>query len=238
VTETSFRCPDYVVDQVMKKRERLRVFDRFAPAETALLVIDMQRFYLEQMPAGKEIVPNVNRIADALRQLGGLVVWVTMTAGVDGESLWPLYHERFHAKAGAARHRDGLTAGAPGHELWPELDTRTDDLFVSKWRFSPFVPRSAEIDLDRELRDRGVENLIICGVATNFCCETTARDAMMLDYPTVVVSDGCAARHPEDHTAGLQTVFQSFGDVLSTREVLTTLLVESAPPEVATSADR
>jgi nicotinamidase-related amidase len=59
---------------------------------------------------------------------------------------------------------------------------------------------------------------------TNFCCETSARDAMMLDYHVVMVSDANAARYAEDHAAGFTTLYQSFGDVLTANEVIDDLL--------------
>ena len=61
------------------------------------------------------------------------------------------------------------------------------------------------------------------------CCETSARDAMMLDYKVVMVSDANAARFEEDHNVGFTTVYQSFGDVLTTDQVLNELLVEGSP---------
>lgn len=221
----AFECPPYVLEQVLKKRGRLRIFEEFAIDRTALIVIDMQRYYVGQMPEGKALVPSINRLASVVRSGGGLVAWVYMTVGDQGRSRWPLYHEFFHDEASGTRHRDGLTEGSDGHELWPDLDTDEGDLFVAKQRFSPFVARAAEIDLDAALRARGIENLLITGVATNFCCETTARDAMMLDYRVAMVADGCAARYPGDHLAGLQTVFQSFGDVVSTQQAIDELLV-------------
>jgi isochorismate hydrolase len=60
---------------------------------------------------------------------------------------------------------------------------------------------------------------------TNMCCETSARDAMMMDFRVVMVPDANAARFIEDHTIGFSTVFQSFGDVMTMDEVLDTLVV-------------
>ena len=62
---------------------------------------------------------------------------------------------------------------------------------------------------------------------TNMCCETSARDAMMLDYKVVMVSDANAARYAEDHSAGFTSLYQSFGDVLTTREVIDDLLMST-----------
>jgi nicotinamidase-related amidase len=120
-----------------------------------------------------------------------------------------------------------LTEGADGHQLHPDLDARPSDCFVSKNRFSAFMPGHSEL-LDK-LAERGIKNVVISGMLTNMCCETSARDAMMLDYKVVMVSDANAARFEEDHNTGFTTVYQSFCDVLTTDQVLNELLVELAP---------
>ena len=214
--------PDYVIERVMAKRGRLRVFDRFDPAKTALVVIDMQYFYVADVAAAVAIVPTINDLAGELRRRGGTVAWVSMTAGENGRSLWPLYHDHFFSPAAAARHRDNLTEGAPGHALFADLDVRDADLQATKNRFSAFVPGKS--DLPEKLAARGIENVLISGVLTNFCCETSARDAMMLDYKVVMVSDANAARYVEDHNIGFSTVFQSFGDVMTADDIVRTLL--------------
>ncbi|EHL96422.1 isochorismatase family protein [Acetobacteraceae bacterium AT-5844] len=216
-----FEMPPYVIDRVMKKRGRLRVFERFEPARTALVVIDMQAFYVTDVPPAVAIIPNINRMARSFRERGASVAWVKMTAGQDGRSLWPLYHERFFTPANAARHRDNLTPGTPGHELHPDLEPMPGDIHAEKSRFSAFLPGKS--DLMEKLAERGITNVAITGMLTNFCCETSARDAMMLDYNVVMVSDANAARYEEDHNIGFSTVFQSFGDVLTADEAITLL---------------
>ena len=219
-----YEMPPYVIDRVMKKRGRLRVFDRFVPRETALVVVDMQAFYVQDVPAAVAIIPNINRLAGAFRARGATVAWVKMTAGADGRSLWPIYHDYFFTPENAARHRDNLTEGRQGHRLHPDLDVADADIVATKNRFSAFLPGRS--DLPEKLGARGIRNAVITGMLTNFCCETSARDAMMLDYSVVMVSDANAARHDEDHNVGFATVYQSFGDVLSTDEVLDGLVVE------------
>ena len=71
---------------------------------------------------------------------------------------------------------------------------------------------------------------MIAGTATNMCCETTARDAMMLDYRVMMVSDANAARYDEDHAAGLSSFYQSFGDVRETDDVIRNVL-NVRPPD-------
>lgn len=216
-----FEMPSYVIDRVMKKRGRLRVFERFEPARTALVVIDMQAFYVTDVPPAVAIIPNINRMARSFRERGASVAWVKMTAGQGGRSLWPLYHERFFTPANAARHRDNLTPGTPGHELHPDLEPMPGDIHAEKSRFSAFLPGKS--DLMEKLSGRGITNVAITGMLTNFCCETSARDAMMLDYNVVMVSDANAARYEEDHNIGFSTVFQSFGDVLTADEAIALL---------------
>jgi nicotinamidase-related amidase len=182
----------------------------------------MQRFYIGDLAPAIAVIPTINRLAAALRSKGGAVAWVSMTVGRDGQSLWPLYHDFFFSKEGGARHRDNLTEGTDGHRLHPDLDARPGDLYARKDRFSAFLPGHSELpDL---LASRRIRNVLIVGMLTNFCCETSARDAMMLDYRVVMVSDGNAARYAEDHSAGFTTVFQSFGDVMTADEVLRDML--------------
>jgi nicotinamidase-related amidase len=215
--------PQYVIDRVMEKRGRLHVYDRFDPRRTALLVIDMQKFYVGDVESVTRIIPNINRIADALRKAGGLVIWVGMSAGKeDGESDWHIYHDHFFTPQKARTHRDQLTPGHPGHAFHERLDIHPEDQTVFKRRFSPFVQGSSNI-LD-VLRARNIENLIVTGTLTNMCCESAARDAMMLDYKVVMVSDANGARYPEDHLNGLTSFYQSFGDVRDTNEVVGELL--------------
>ena len=222
-SKTRFEMPTYVIGRVMNKRGRLRVFDRFEAFETALVVIDMQKFYVADVQPALDIIPNINRLAAAFRAKGAAVAWVKMTAGRDGKSLWPLYHDYFFTREAGARHLDNLTEGADGHALHPKLDVHETDCFASKSRFSAFLPGYSE--LPAKLEQRGIRNVVIAGMLTNMCCETSARDAMMTDYKVVMVSDANAARFEEDHNVGFTTVYQSFSDVLTTDQVLNELLV-------------
>jgi ureidoacrylate peracid hydrolase len=120
-SNSPYEMPDYVIGRVMTKRGRLRVFDRFEAAETALVVIDMQKFYVSDVQPAIAIIPNINRLAVAFRAKGGMVAWVRMTAGRDGKSLWPLYHDYFFTKEAGARHRDNLTEGTDGQNYTPIL---------------------------------------------------------------------------------------------------------------------
>lgn len=214
------KIPDYVIERIMAKRGKLAVFDRFDPAKTAFLVVDMQNFYVAEVDTAKSIVPNVNRLAAACREKGVPVIWVIMSvAEKEGApSQWSLYHDYFFTEAKGQNHLTKLSPGNWGHELYADLDVRDDEAVVSKKRFSPFIVGSS--DLHDRLQSMGIENLIVAGTATNMCSESTARDAMMLDYKVVMVEDANAARYDDDHLAGLTSFYQSFGDVRTTDDVI------------------
>ena len=227
------KIPDYVIERIMAKRGRLHVFDRFDPAKTALVVIDMQNFFVAEVETARSICPNINRLADAVRARGGVVAWVLLTVAeeTNGPSLWPIYHDYFFTEAGMRAHKDGLTEGSHGHRLYETLEVKEEDLIARKTRFSTFIQGSS--DLDERLRAGGIENLLIAGTATNFCCETSARDAMMIGYRVAMVSDANAARYDEDHLVGLTSIWQSFGDVRGVDECIDELLMPAVEPAAA-----
>lgn len=214
------KIPDYVIERIMAKRGKLEVFDKFEAAKTAFLVIDMQNFYVAEVDTAISIVPNVNRIAAACRAKGVPVIWVIMRcAEKEGApSQWQLYHDYFFTEAKGHNHLTKLSPGNKGYEIYPDLEVKEEDRIVTKKRFSPFIIGAS--DLHDILQEMGAENLIVAGTATNMCSESTARDAMMLDYKVVMVEDANAARYDDDHLAGLTSFYQSFGDVRKTDDVI------------------
>jgi nicotinamidase-related amidase len=217
--------PQYVLDRVMSKRGRLHIFDALQPERTAFVIIDMQNAFVKgkvKAETALAIMPKINQLAAKVRELGGTVAWVQLKAGdTDGSSVAQLYHKYFFSPEGAEGHRSSLTPGEWGYELCEELDVRDGDIRAWKSRHSAFIHGHG--NLQEKLQQAGIENLLIGGTVTNFCCETTGRDAMMYDYRAVMVSDCNAARFPEDHSAGLTTFFQSFGDVYTSAEVIAVL---------------
>jgi len=203
--------------RVMEKRGRLHVYERLEPAKTALLVVDVQGYYRDLVPDLATVSENINVLASRLRSRGGLVVWVQNTMGANGVSTWPEYHERFFSQAKAREHMTRLGRGHPDHALLSELKTASEDARLEKFRFSPFAPGAS--DLEPLLAERGIENIIIAGVATNVCCESTARDAMMRNYRVLVVSDATAALTKEDHFTSLVSLSSCFADIRTTEEV-------------------
>ena len=217
--------PDYILQGVRLRRGTLHPFDKLTGAASALVVIDLQNaFMLSGMPAegpyAREIVPNVNRLAAAVRAAGGTVVWVKMTVQDETER-WSVYFDHLMSPERRGRLLETLARGTHGHALHADLNVEPADLTIEKKRYSAFIQGSS--DLDGILRKLGIDTVIVAGTLTNVCCESTARDAMMLNYKTVLVSDANATRTDEEHNATLASILQVFGDVLSTDEVITRL---------------
>lgn len=218
--------PQALLDELATRRGRRYVYADIAPKATALVVVDMQNFFVAQdgysyVPDAAGVVPAINRLAQVVRTTGGQVVWVRTTLAAEGRQAWDLYFRNFTPEGQGEQRRVALTPGHRLHEFWPELDIQSQDLIVDKDRFSAFIEGAS--DLERELRHRKLDTLLVTGTLTNVCCESTARDAMMRDFKTVMISDANAARSLEDHLAGLRTFVQVFGDVRSTEEIIALL---------------
>jgi ureidoacrylate peracid hydrolase len=172
------------------------------------------------VPAARDIVPPVNRLAAAVRETGGGVFWIKMTHDERCFSEWSVAYElptlEYRAKRIAA-----LSEGTLGHELWPDLDVRPEDEIVKKYRYSAFMPGTSELP-DR-LRARGFDTVLITGTVTNVCCESSARDANMTNFRTIMVSDGNAALSQEEHDASLTAFYNTFGDVMDTDMIIASL---------------
>jgi len=210
--------PSEVTEAMVAQRGRLYRYDHLDPATTALLVIDLQNaFMLEGMPVevptAREIVPNVNRLAAAFRAGGGTVVFVQMRISGESEN-WSVFFDGDPRPAAL----EELTPGSKGYELYSELVVEQGDQIVEKTRYSAFIQGSSNID--SLLKKRNIDTVVVTGTLTNVCCESTARDAMMLNYKVVFVADANAAMSDAEHNATLSTIFRVFGDVRSTDQVL------------------
>lgn len=221
-----FTMPEWAIANVVARRGREHVLADISPARTALVVVDMQNGFLMEgvahslIPAAREIVPNINRLAAALRDAGGPIVWIKNTVSEETMSGWSAY-DRLSSPARRQKRIESMREGSTGHQLWEGLDVRSTDLIVQKKRFSAFIQGSS--DLEAQLRQRGIDTILVAGTATGVCCESTARDAMMLDFNTIMVSDANAAHSAEEHSAALVAFYVSFGDVLATDEVIGSL---------------
>jgi ureidoacrylate peracid hydrolase len=224
--------PSYVIERVLERRGRVNPFDGLDPVRTALIVVDLQNGFMApgqpaEIAPARDIVPNVNRLAAATRAAGGTVVWIQNTITPESEKSWSIYLGNFANEDWGPRMRRAFTPGDFGHALYPSLEVRPGDLTVRKTRFSAFVSGASE--LDSILRARGIDTLIVVGTATNVCCESTARDAMMMNYKVFFASDANACRTDEEHNATLAILLVMFADVRSTDEMIDLLHRSAAP---------
>jgi ureidoacrylate peracid hydrolase len=217
----------HIIDRVIARRGKLHLFDTLAAARTALVVIDMQGTFCApgapaEVPLSRELIGPINRLAAGLRKAGGQVIWVNhanvaTTSGSD----WSGFFDHFVAADVRKRTIHSLAPGREGQQVWAGLDVHAQDIHVIKNRYSALIPGSS--GLERILRSLGLETLLIAGTKTNVCCESTARDAMMMDFSVVMVPDACAALSDDEHRATLETIIQQFGDVLTVDDVLARL---------------
>ena len=212
----------HIIDRVIARRGRVHWFDALDARSTALVVIDMQETFCApgapaEVPASRDIVPAINTLARGLRALGGQVIYVLhANTHAGARSDWDMFFEHVVADDVRARTIESL---APGRQqVWRGLEQDPRDLTVFKNRYSALISGSS--NLERILRSMKIDTLLIAGTKTNVCCESTARDAMMLDFRTVMVSDCCAALSEDEHRATLETFIQQFGDVLTGAEAL------------------
>jgi ureidoacrylate peracid hydrolase len=231
------KIPDWAKQRALSVRGRQHAYDSIDPHKTALIVVDMQNVFLvDGQPAAsqhtRDIIPNVNRLAAECRSRGAKVVWTLHTiekGSVTKQSptyaIWPGNNPDRSVK-----FMEACTPGHFGHQLHADMQVRPEDAVVRKSRFSAFIHGSS--DLHSRLQADSIDTLIVAGVATNVCCESTTRDAMMMDYKVHFVSDGTATRTDEEHNASLAQICIFFADVRATDEILS-LLDRQVPARVA-----
>jgi ureidoacrylate peracid hydrolase len=222
----NYVTPQSVKDRVLRRQGKLLSHETIDAARTALVVIDMQNFFvaegfMAEVPQARGIVPNINRMAKALRAAGGTVVWIQTTA-VGALEQWGNHHKHMLTPDRAEKRLAQLDESSDGFNLYPKLEVVPGDLHIKKIKYSAFIPGSS--DIDAQLRARGIESLLITGTVTNVCCESTARDAMMFDYRVVMLSDGNASLTDEEHAASLNNFLIFFGDVMTVDEAATRLI--------------
>jgi len=211
-----------IVERVLARRGRLHLFESLDPKRTALLVIDMQNAFVApgapmEVPVARAIVAPINRLAAGLRRRGVTIVWVAHENRKDGRD-WAGFFDAFVAPGRRAEAAAALAAGSELQKLWPELHVAAGDVRVAKNRYSALIAGASS--LEKVLKERGIDTLLIAGTKTNVCCECTARDAMMLDYKVVLLSDCTAALSDDEQRATLENMIQQFGDVLTADEAL------------------
>lgn len=218
--------PDFIASGTYR-RGGLSVYGAVDPARTALLALNLQNawlapdapFRLSQDEAADRVLGMVNGLAARIRAGGGQVVWLRTTTSAPGTAgYWSTYFENFVGPDKRGTAAAALTAGTTLHALSPGAEVGSGDLVLDKRRFSAFLRN--DHDLEAILRARGIEAVVVAGTATNICCESTVRDAMMRDFRTYMPHDAVWAPRADGHLAGLRSVMQAFADIRPVAEIL------------------
>ena len=217
---------DAVKERLLRRQGKLLSHDEIDAARSALVVVDMQNHFVAkgfpaEIPLSREIVPAINGLARAMRAAGGLVVWVQTTATGALEH-WGNRHKYMLTPERTAERLASLSEDAEGFKLYPGLEPLSGDLRVKKIKYSAFISGSS--DIDAQLTSRSIDTVLVAGTATNVCCESSARDAMMLDYRVIMLSDANAATTDEEHAATLNNFMLFFGDVMTADEAIVRLV--------------
>ncbi|MFI5444969.1 cysteine hydrolase family protein [Polaromonas sp. UC242_47] len=225
--------PQWVVDRVIARQGCLHPYPTLEANKTAFVIIDLQNYYtqpgyLGECAPARATFDAVNRLADRVRSIGGHVIWV-QTSSDGADQFWSHHHAKMLTPERSARRLRELGSKHPGFEIAPGLHPSPDDLRVVKRCYSALTPGSSR--LDEVLKERGVTTVLVGGTVTNVCCESTARDAMMMDYATIMVADALSAVTPEEHTQSLYNWMLFFGDVLPTCEVIKCLRSAGERPQ-------
>ncbi len=200
----------------------LRALDaKVAPAHTAVLVIDLQHDFVS--PDGglarlgvdltdvQAIVPRVASLLDEARAAGATVIFVCHVNS-DDTSSGPIREKR----QDLGRERVPVCwQGTPGVEVDRGLSVLAGDLVLRKHRFSAFL----NTPLDSMLRAHGIQTLVLMGMSTNVCVDSTARDGFMRDYYVVIPQDCVASSRPELHRPALETLQRYFVTVTSSAAI-------------------
>jgi ureidoacrylate peracid hydrolase len=213
----------YVTVQTLAARtqvwlERIAAYNRH-PLElnrghAALLVVDMQRFFLDPASptytcGGAAIMPNVQKMIARFRRVGRPVIFTRHVHNPDmsDAGIMGWWWE------GICRE------GSPESEVHDDLAPLPGEKQILKHRYSAFY----NTDLETVLRCLKIEDLVIAGLMTNLCCESTARDAYFRDYRVFFPADGNGSVNEEMHLASLMNIAYGFGWVLKAEEIITKL---------------
>lgn len=193
------------------------------PTHTALLVIDMQNDFCApggmmdkeglDLAAVQVLTQRLPAFIEVARAAGVLVTFVRNVYTTDANwylsDVWLEQAQR--RRVGSYIERPVCSPGSWNGDFCGEVRPREGDPVITKHRFSAFH----NTDLNLVLRSHGVRSVVLTGVATNVCVETTARDAFMNDYYVVFVKDGSATYSEAEHAATLATIDRYFGQVVS-----------------------
>jgi len=166
-----------------------------------------------EAPAGRAIIPNIERLIAVCRQHGIPVVWIQLDSRDPQEGMllrkYPALkaHETLYRGTDSFEFYKGLSAPQPG------------DYRIVKHKYDSFH----QTDLEQMLKSQNIDTVIVNGVTTNCCCESTARSAFERNFKVAFVNDATAAYTRDLHEASLRVIDELFGRVMDTKTVIAEL---------------
>ena len=196
--------------------------ERCDPRCAALIVVDVQNdFVSPEGSAGKRgddvgaamaMIPNLTGLIDQARRVGLTIIYIRTTHSEWTDTASWIY--RTSQKSGLSTCREGSW----GAEFYDGIAPLPTERVVIKHRYSAFI----NTDLNTVLKARGIQSVLVCGVATNVCVETTARDGYMYDYYVTMIDDCSAAYDAKLHMGTLENIRRHFGLVASSHQIIET----------------
>lgn len=203
----------------MDEELRKLIIERLKPSRTALVVVDVQNDFCQQegrvskrgidLSQIEKSVLNLIHFLDHCRKANVPIIFVKTIHSVWTDS--PSWVGRL---GGNTKETAICRSDSWGAEFY-KVEPWENEFIITKHRYSGFVGT----DLDLVLRSKGVETILICGVATNVCVETTARDGFNLNYNVILIEDCCGAFSHEEHTSTLRNIRNYFGIVADSRNL-------------------
>lgn len=183
---------------------------------------DMAEYYYDRVQ--NVVVPNNVRLLEHFRATGRPIVFVTVGPELpDGSDMIPRRVRRIRRQSSATGVDVTFADGSSDHAIIDELAPREGELVVNKTSAGAFNSTA----IDQTLRNLGITGLVMTGVSTNTCVETTARDASDRGFESVLVEDACASFEEESHVATLRTFARMFGEVWTADEVIRRLSADT-----------
>ena len=196
--------------------------ERSDPRWTALLIVDVQNDFVspkgsaaqrgDDVSAAQAMVPSLVRLIDEARRVSLPVIYIKTTHGEWTDSPSWIYRKSQQGALNTCRE------GSWGAEFYQGISPLPGERVVIKHRYSAFI----NTDLNTVLKAKGIESVLVTGVATNVCVETTTRDAYMFDYYVTMVEDCSAAYDSKLHETTLENIRRHFGLAASSEEIIET----------------
>ncbi|KAB8126985.1 cysteine hydrolase [Gracilibacillus oryzae] len=188
------------------------------PEETALIVVDVQNDFCHEDGSLAKTGANLEMVSSMMPPLKN-VIEHAKEAGVSVIYIQTIHEESTDSKTWTNRFRNKekpavCRKGSWGSEFY-EINPQADDIVVIKHRYSAFI----NTRLESVLKTKGIKSLLMTGISTNVCVESTARDGFMLDYQIVLLEDCCASFSRKAHEMTLINIRDFFGNVATSDEI-------------------